>query len=85
MFTDGPLAEKMREFEVCYLDNTYLHESFDKIPSRAEALKEIIEHIEHVRIVQDNTAIFFIKIRAKVRYLNIFLMIIVIYLIKIII
>jgi hypothetical protein len=63
MFTDGPLAEKMREFEVCYLDNTYLHESFDKIPSRAEALKEIIEHIEHVRIVQDNTAIFFIKMK----------------------
>lgn len=62
MFTDGPLADKTREYEICYLDNTYLHESFEKIPSRADACKEIIDCIKIARSKNDKT-IFFIKMK----------------------
>lgn len=62
MFTDGPLADKTRELEICYLDNTYLHECFEKIPSRAAALKEIIDYIELSRSKNDKI-IFYIKMK----------------------
>ena len=44
MFTDiGYLTNK--DIEICYLDNTYLHENFNKIPTRQLALEQLIELI----------------------------------------
>ncbi len=49
MFTDTAL--KGKEIEICYLDNTYLHEKFDKtIPPRKAAIKELIQLITKHRI-----------------------------------
>ncbi len=44
MFIDSPLTGK--EIEICYFDNTYLHEKFNKtIPSRETAIKDLLNLI----------------------------------------
>lgn len=44
MFIESPLEN--RQIDICFLDNTYLEPEFADIPSRREALSEIIQLIE---------------------------------------
>jgi len=48
MFVDSPLSNQ-KEIELCYLDNTYLHEYYAAIPTREEAFKEMVKIIETKR------------------------------------
>ena len=52
MFIDGPLENK--NIDVCYLDNTYLEPRFAGIPSRQEALNEIVQLIQVKRKEKSN-------------------------------
>ena len=60
MFDDTVLS---KEIEACYLDNTYLHEQFEKIPTRDQALQEIINHISQARAKSSEKLVFFIKLK----------------------
>lgn len=63
MFIDSPLLNE-KAIEICYLDNTYLHKSFENIPTRDQALSEIIKHIESLRLLRPSEIhVFNIKLR----------------------
>ncbi len=47
MFVDSPLCKS--KIDICYLDNTYYNSDYKKIPSREEAVEEIIQTIEFKR------------------------------------
>lgn len=60
MFIDTPLSSV--KIDICYLDNTYFNKKFLNIPTRQEALKEIVKLISYKREQIDNV-IFQINLR----------------------
>jgi hypothetical protein len=47
MFVDTPLSQG--EVDICYLDNTYFNKCFKNLPSRKDALKELIAFLDSKR------------------------------------
>lgn len=64
MFVDTPLGAISAEgrVELCYLDNTYLNPKFDQMPTRDEALNQIVELINTKRSPQ-NQVLFRLLLR----------------------
>jgi hypothetical protein len=61
MFVHSPLSEK--EVDICYLDNTYFNPIFAAMPTREQAMTEIIRVVDECRKKYDKKCIVNIKLK----------------------